>query len=196
MTDAAAFKSGYQRLEESLPVLEDLEGAARAVMRLQDVYALSVKGLAGGRFQRVSNAQPLPDVYSPGQVFSLSADDCFHIGKVRGPCPCRGSKVWLGRGPSCLGARWLHAHILANPKARQVVAQTTSTLCIRTTPVKDLRWLAESCCCCRPLKTDSEPDSAQGGQRAQGLLPFASRARADSASSSSLPPSLPPPPPR
>ncbi|XP_066475543.1 prolyl 4-hydroxylase subunit alpha-3 [Tiliqua scincoides] len=79
--NSQAFKSGYHRLEESLPIVEDLEGAARAVMRLQDVYSLSVKGLARGRFQRVSNSQ-LPDVYSPGQAFSLSADDCFHIGKV------------------------------------------------------------------------------------------------------------------
>nr|XP_034971209.1 prolyl 4-hydroxylase subunit alpha-3 [Zootoca vivipara] len=78
---AAALKNGYQRLEEDLPLFEDLEGAARGVMRLQDVYSLSVKGLAKGKFQRVSNA-PLPDVYNPSQDFSLSADDCFHIGKV------------------------------------------------------------------------------------------------------------------
>ncbi|XP_053241070.1 prolyl 4-hydroxylase subunit alpha-3 [Podarcis raffonei] len=79
--NAQALKNGYQRLEEELPIFEDLEGAARGVMRLQDVYSLSVKGLAKGKFQRVSNA-PLPDVYNPSQDFSLSADDCFHIGKV------------------------------------------------------------------------------------------------------------------
>ncbi|XP_054830214.1 prolyl 4-hydroxylase subunit alpha-3 [Eublepharis macularius] len=79
--NSQALKDGYQRLENSLPAFEDLEGAARAVMRLQDVYSLSVKGLAQGKFQRVSNA-PIPDLYSSGQDFSLSADDCFHIGKV------------------------------------------------------------------------------------------------------------------
>ncbi|XP_053166409.1 prolyl 4-hydroxylase subunit alpha-3 isoform X2 [Hemicordylus capensis] len=76
-----AFKNGYHRLEDDLPIFEDLEGAARAVMRLQDVYSLSVKGLAKGRFQKVSSAH-LPDIYSPGMDVSLSADDCFHIGKV------------------------------------------------------------------------------------------------------------------
>uniref|UniRef100_A0ACB8FGM6 Uncharacterized protein n=1 Tax=Sphaerodactylus townsendi TaxID=933632 RepID=A0ACB8FGM6_9SAUR len=78
---ASALKSSYQKMEKSLPAFEDLEGAARAVMRLQDVYALSVQGLARGKFQKVSGA-PLLDIYSPGQDFSLSADDCFSIGKV------------------------------------------------------------------------------------------------------------------
>uniref|UniRef100_A0A8D0BHP0 Prolyl 4-hydroxylase subunit alpha-3 n=1 Tax=Salvator merianae TaxID=96440 RepID=A0A8D0BHP0_SALMN len=76
-----ALKSKYQRLEQNLPAFEDLEGAARALMRLQDVYALSVKELAEGKFQRVS-AAPLSDIHSPRRDFSLSADDCFHIGKV------------------------------------------------------------------------------------------------------------------
>ncbi|XP_042312306.1 prolyl 4-hydroxylase subunit alpha-3 isoform X1 [Sceloporus undulatus] len=79
--NSQALKKGYQRLEGSLPAFEDLEGAARAVMRLQDVYSLNVKELAKGRFRRNSNI-PLPDIYSPGQDFSLSADDCFQIGKV------------------------------------------------------------------------------------------------------------------
>ncbi|KAL8191323.1 UNVERIFIED_CONTAM: Prolyl 4-hydroxylase subunit alpha-3 [Gekko kuhli] len=79
--NSRALKSGYQRLEKNLPAFEDLEGAARAVMRLQDVYSLSVKGLAQGKFQRVSGT-PLSDIYSPRQDFSLSADDCFQIGKV------------------------------------------------------------------------------------------------------------------
>ncbi|KAM6447726.1 prolyl 4-hydroxylase subunit alpha-3 isoform 1-T1 [Liasis olivaceus] len=75
-----ALKINYHRLEENLPLFEDLEGAARALMRLQDVYALSVKDLAKGRFRRTSSAHP--DIYHPRQDFSLSADDCFHIGKV------------------------------------------------------------------------------------------------------------------
>ncbi|XP_061485630.1 prolyl 4-hydroxylase subunit alpha-3 isoform X2 [Rhineura floridana] len=79
--NSQALKNGYQRLEENLPIFEDLEGAAQAVMRLQDVYSLSVKGLAKGKFQRISNI-PLPEIYKPSQDFSLSADDCFHIGKV------------------------------------------------------------------------------------------------------------------
>uniref|UniRef100_A0A8D0HG72 procollagen-proline 4-dioxygenase n=1 Tax=Sphenodon punctatus TaxID=8508 RepID=A0A8D0HG72_SPHPU len=74
-------KNGYQGVEKDLPEFEDLEGAARAVMRLQDVYALSVKGLVRGVFQRASGTH-LPTLYSPGHLFSLSADDCFHIGKV------------------------------------------------------------------------------------------------------------------
>ncbi|ETE57310.1 Prolyl 4-hydroxylase subunit alpha-3, partial [Ophiophagus hannah] len=54
--------------------------AARALMRLQDVYALSIKELARGRFRTTSGAHP--DLYRPRQDFVLSADDCFHIGKV------------------------------------------------------------------------------------------------------------------
>ncbi|XP_060622966.2 prolyl 4-hydroxylase subunit alpha-3 [Anolis sagrei] len=79
--NSQALKNDYRRLEEDLPAFEDLEGAARAVMRLQDVYSLSVKDLAKGRFRRNSNV-PLADIYSPGQDFPLSADDCFQIGKV------------------------------------------------------------------------------------------------------------------
>lgn len=66
-------------MEQELPGAEDLDGAARALMRLQDVYALSVKGLANGIFQRAGH----PPLYSPGWRASLSADDCFHMGKVR-----------------------------------------------------------------------------------------------------------------
>ncbi|XP_005308582.2 prolyl 4-hydroxylase subunit alpha-3 isoform X1 [Chrysemys picta bellii] len=76
-----ALKYGYTQVEKDLPEFEDLEGAARALMRLQDVYALSVKGLAKGVFQRASGTH-LPDLYSPGQLFPLSADDCFLVGKV------------------------------------------------------------------------------------------------------------------
>ncbi|PKU27340.1 prolyl 4-hydroxylase subunit hypothetical protein [Limosa lapponica baueri] len=49
-------------------------------MRLQDVYALSVKGMANGVFQRAGAGRP--PLYSPGRRVSLSADDCFHVGKV------------------------------------------------------------------------------------------------------------------
>ncbi|XP_042747987.1 prolyl 4-hydroxylase subunit alpha-3 isoform X1 [Lagopus leucura] len=49
-------------------------------MRLQDVYALSVKGMANGLFQPASTDRP--PLYSPGRRVSLSADDCFHVGKV------------------------------------------------------------------------------------------------------------------
>ncbi|XP_039349005.1 prolyl 4-hydroxylase subunit alpha-3 [Mauremys reevesii] len=76
-----ALKDGYTQVEKDLPEFEDLEGAARALMRLQDVYALSVKGLAKGVFRRASGTH-LPDIYSPGQLFPLSADDCFLVGKV------------------------------------------------------------------------------------------------------------------
>ncbi|XP_067389304.1 prolyl 4-hydroxylase subunit alpha-3 [Emydura macquarii macquarii] len=76
-----ALKNDYQKVEKDLPEFEDLEGAARALMRLQDVYALSVKGLVKGVFHRASGTD-LPEIYSPGQLVSLSADDCFLIGKV------------------------------------------------------------------------------------------------------------------
>ncbi|NXA01694.1 P4HA3 hydroxylase, partial [Nesospiza acunhae] len=73
-----ALHAGLREMEQELPGAEDLEGAAWALMRLQDVYALSVKGLASGVFQRAGQ----PPLYSPGRRASLSADDCFHVGKV------------------------------------------------------------------------------------------------------------------
>ncbi|NXI78990.1 P4HA3 hydroxylase, partial [Rhipidura dahli] len=73
-----ALHAGLREVEQELPGSEDLDGAARALMRLQDVYALSVKGLANGVFQRAGH----PPLYSPGRRVSLSADDCFHVGKV------------------------------------------------------------------------------------------------------------------
>ncbi|XP_041510563.1 prolyl 4-hydroxylase subunit alpha-3 [Microtus oregoni] len=76
-----ALKDGYEKVEKDLPAFEDLEGAARALMRLQDVYMLNVKGLAQGVFQRVTGSS-ITDLYSPRQLFSLTADDCFHVGKV------------------------------------------------------------------------------------------------------------------
>ncbi|NXD57925.1 P4HA3 hydroxylase, partial [Corvus moneduloides] len=73
-----ALHAGLEEVEQELPGTEDLDGAARALMRLQDVYALSVRGLAKGVFQRAGH----PPLYSPGRRVSLSADDCFHVGKV------------------------------------------------------------------------------------------------------------------
>ncbi|XP_011851617.1 PREDICTED: prolyl 4-hydroxylase subunit alpha-3, partial [Mandrillus leucophaeus] len=76
-----ALKDGYEKVEQDLPAFEDLEGAARALMRLQDVYMLNVKGLARGVFQRVTGSA-ITDLYSPKQLFSLTGDDCFQVGKV------------------------------------------------------------------------------------------------------------------
>ncbi|KFO24029.1 Prolyl 4-hydroxylase subunit alpha-3 [Fukomys damarensis] len=76
-----ALKDGYEKVEQELPAFEDLEGAARALMRLQDVYMLNVKGLARGVFQRVTGSA-VTDLYSPRRLFSLTADDCFQVGKV------------------------------------------------------------------------------------------------------------------
>ncbi|XP_021098947.1 prolyl 4-hydroxylase subunit alpha-3 isoform X3 [Heterocephalus glaber] len=76
-----ALKDGYEKVEQELPAFEDLEGAARALMRLQDVYMLNVKGLAQGVFQRVTGSA-VTDLYSPRQLFSLTADDCFQVGKA------------------------------------------------------------------------------------------------------------------
>ncbi|NWH27604.1 P4HA3 hydroxylase, partial [Grus americana] len=75
-----ALHAGFKEVEQELPGAEDLDGAARALMRLQDVYALSVKGMANGVFQRAGAGRPA--LYSPSRRVSLSADDCFHVGKV------------------------------------------------------------------------------------------------------------------
>ncbi|NXX17174.1 P4HA3 hydroxylase, partial [Podargus strigoides] len=75
-----ALHASFKEVEQELPGAEDLDGAARALMRLQDVYALSVKGMANGVFQRAGTTRP--PLYSPGRRVSLSADDCFHVGKV------------------------------------------------------------------------------------------------------------------
>lgn len=80
-TTFTALKDGYEKEEQDLPAFEDLEGAARALMRLQDVYMLNVKGLARGVFQRVTGSA-VTDLYSPRRLFSLTADDCFQVGKV------------------------------------------------------------------------------------------------------------------
>ncbi|KAG9470098.1 hypothetical protein GDO78_018897 [Eleutherodactylus coqui] len=74
-------KDGYKKVEKNLPVLEDVEGAAKGLMRLQDVYSLNVKGLTQGVFQSGRSSQ-LGVLYKPDQVSSMSADDCFHIGKT------------------------------------------------------------------------------------------------------------------
>lgn len=80
-TALTALKDGYEKVEQDLPAFEDVEGAARALMRLQDVYMLNVKGLARGVFQRVAGSA-VTDLYSPRRLFSLTADDCFQVGKV------------------------------------------------------------------------------------------------------------------
>ncbi|XP_075054591.1 prolyl 4-hydroxylase subunit alpha-3 [Mixophyes fleayi] len=74
-------KDGYEKVERELPILEDVEGAARALMRLQDVYALNVKGLAKGIFQTGPSSH-LNLLYRAAQASTMTADDCFHIGKV------------------------------------------------------------------------------------------------------------------
>uniref|UniRef100_A0A4W5NGL7 Uncharacterized protein n=1 Tax=Hucho hucho TaxID=62062 RepID=A0A4W5NGL7_9TELE len=78
-----AFRSGYEEVEKegSLPKLEDLQGAAKGLMRLQDVYALQVGGLVRGHFQRITDGKPI-DIYSPTVSVPLSGDDCFLVGKV------------------------------------------------------------------------------------------------------------------
>ncbi|NWI17758.1 P4HA3 hydroxylase, partial [Crypturellus soui] len=70
-------QGGFEALRTELPGPEDLAGAARALLRLQDVYALSVRGLAKGAFEGARG--PL---YRPARPVGLSADDCFHVGKV------------------------------------------------------------------------------------------------------------------
>ncbi len=68
-------------MEGSLPKLEDLQGAAQGLMRLQDVYDLRVEGLVRGHFQQITNGNAV-DIYKPPVSDTLSGDDCFLVGKV------------------------------------------------------------------------------------------------------------------
>ncbi|KAK1899611.1 Prolyl 4-hydroxylase subunit alpha-3 [Dissostichus eleginoides] len=76
-----ALRSSYEKEEADLPKLEDLQGAAQGLMRLQDVYVLQVASLVRGLFQRVTEGQPI-DIYRPAVSVPLSGDDCFLVGKV------------------------------------------------------------------------------------------------------------------
>lgn len=78
-----ALRSGYEEEEADLPDLEDLRGAAKGLMRLQDVYSLQVTSLARGQFQRVTDGKSV-DVCLPAVSVQLSGDDCFLVGKVHG----------------------------------------------------------------------------------------------------------------
>ncbi|XP_038549486.1 prolyl 4-hydroxylase subunit alpha-3 isoform X2 [Micropterus salmoides] len=81
LENTQALRSSYEKEEAGLPKLEDLQGAAKGLMRLQDVYALQVASLVRGRFQRVTNGKPI-DIYLPAVSVPLSGDDCFLVGKV------------------------------------------------------------------------------------------------------------------
>ncbi|XP_041851635.1 prolyl 4-hydroxylase subunit alpha-3 isoform X2 [Melanotaenia boesemani] len=81
LENAQALRSGYEEEEAHLPKVEDLQGAAQGLMRLQDVYALQVSSLVRGRFQRLTNGEAI-DVYMPAVSVSLTGDDCFLVGKV------------------------------------------------------------------------------------------------------------------
>lgn len=52
------------------PTTEDLNGAAMALLRLQDTYRLDVKEIASGKIMNASIAQP------------LTANDCYEIGRA------------------------------------------------------------------------------------------------------------------
>ncbi|XP_041797044.1 prolyl 4-hydroxylase subunit alpha-3 [Chelmon rostratus] len=81
LENAQALRSSYEEEEAGLPKREDLQGAAKGLMRLQDVYSLQVASLVKGRFQRVTNGKPT-DIYLPTVSVLLSGDDCFLVGKV------------------------------------------------------------------------------------------------------------------
>ncbi|KAM6933811.1 prolyl 4-hydroxylase subunit alpha-3 [Xenentodon cancila] len=81
LENVQALRFSYEMEEADLPQVEDLQGAARGLMRLQDVYALQVSSLVRGRFQRVTNGEAI-DVCMPAVSVSLSGDDCFLVGKV------------------------------------------------------------------------------------------------------------------
>ncbi|XP_071353271.1 prolyl 4-hydroxylase subunit alpha-3 [Trachinotus anak] len=81
LENAQALRSSYEEEEADLPKLEDLQGAAKGLMRLQDVYALQVASLVRGRFQKVTNGKSI-DIFMPAVSVPLSGDDCFLVGKV------------------------------------------------------------------------------------------------------------------
>ncbi|TRY89413.1 hypothetical protein DNTS_010815, partial [Danionella cerebrum] len=76
-----ALREGYGKMEGSLPRLEDLQGAAQGLMRLQDVYDLRIDRFVQGLFQQITHGSPV-DFYNPPVFDSLSGDDCFFVGKV------------------------------------------------------------------------------------------------------------------
>ncbi|XP_066555459.1 prolyl 4-hydroxylase subunit alpha-3 isoform X1 [Amia ocellicauda] len=79
--NSQAFRSAFEQEESQRPKFEDVEGAAKGLMRLQDVYSLRVGGLVNGHFQRVTAGQ-MVDIYRPAISIHLSGDDCFQVGKV------------------------------------------------------------------------------------------------------------------
>ncbi|KAM4567186.1 prolyl 4-hydroxylase subunit alpha-3 [Odontesthes bonariensis] len=81
MENTQAFRSSYEEEKADLPKVEDLQGAANGLMRLQDVYSLQVSSLVSGRFQRVTDGEAM-DVCMPAVSVSLTGDDCFLVGKV------------------------------------------------------------------------------------------------------------------
>ncbi|KAK7883076.1 hypothetical protein WMY93_029250 [Mugilogobius chulae] len=76
-----ALRSSYEREEMFLPNLEDLQGAARGLLRLQDVYSLQVSGLVRGHFLTMTS-EGTSEIYKPLLSVPLSSDDCFLVGKV------------------------------------------------------------------------------------------------------------------
>uniref|UniRef100_A0A8C6TFG5 Prolyl 4-hydroxylase subunit alpha-3 n=1 Tax=Neogobius melanostomus TaxID=47308 RepID=A0A8C6TFG5_9GOBI len=74
-------RSGYELDGSALPKLEDLQGAARALLRLQDVYSLQVSALVRGHFLTATD-RGTKEVYKPLVSVPLSGDDCFLVGKV------------------------------------------------------------------------------------------------------------------
>lgn len=74
-------RSSYERDDSVLPNLEDLQGAVRGLLRLQDVYSLQVSALVRGQFLTVSD-RGTSEVYKPLVSVPLSGDDCFLVGKV------------------------------------------------------------------------------------------------------------------
>ncbi|XP_061073642.1 prolyl 4-hydroxylase subunit alpha-3 [Conger conger] len=76
-----AFRAGYEKEESRLPKFEDLQGAAKGLMRLQDVYSLHMDGLVNGHFQTATDGATI-DIYKPAVSMPLSGDDCFLVGKV------------------------------------------------------------------------------------------------------------------
>ncbi|XP_072320555.1 prolyl 4-hydroxylase subunit alpha-3 isoform X2 [Eucyclogobius newberryi] len=81
LENSEALRSSYEKEGLFLPKLEDLQGAVRGLLRLQDVYSLQVSGLVRGHFLTAANGGT-SQIYEPLVSVPLSGDDCFMVGKV------------------------------------------------------------------------------------------------------------------
>lgn len=65
--------------QDTFPSMDDLNGAADALLRLQDTYKLKTSSLARGQIDIHPAIKPMNG--KPHQVLQLSAGDCFELGR-------------------------------------------------------------------------------------------------------------------